>query len=200
MCGRYALHSSPEVVALQFGLEAVPRFEPRYNIAPAAATLIVKAGGAALAHWGLKGGLPNARAETLGIKPAFRRAYRERRCLVPANGFYEWKRTGALRQPYYVHPPAGGLFALAGLWEQDAFTIVTTAANAAMSAIHDRMPVLVAPEHYAGWLHGEEGLLRPPPDAAVRLYPVSPAVNRATSESPALIAPLDSEIQGGLFN
>ena len=200
MCGRYALHSSPEVVALQFGLQVVPRFEPRYNIAPAARTLIVKPEGAVLAHWGLRGSMHNARAETLGVKPSFRRAYHHRRCLVPANGFYEWKRTGALRQPYYVRPSAAELLAFAGLWDHDGFAVITTEANTLVGAIHDRMPVIIAPEHYAGWLHGEEGLLRPAAHGALRCHPVSAAVNRAANESPALIAPLESAIQKSLFN
>jgi putative SOS response-associated peptidase YedK len=200
MCGRYALHASPEVVALQFGLASVPAFAPRYNIAPAAAALIVKPGGAALARWGLRGGRHNARAETLAVKPSLRKAYHRRRCLVPANGFYEWKRTGALRQPYYVRPSATPLFAFAGLWEDESFAVITTQANTAVGSIHDRMPVIIAPEHYAGWLHGEEGLLRPAPHGDIRCYPVSAAVNRAENESPALIAPLDSEIQKSFFN
>jgi putative SOS response-associated peptidase YedK len=200
MCGRYALHSSPEVVALQFGLAQVPDFAPRYNIAPAAAALIVRSDGAALARWGLKGSMHNARAETLGVKPSFRKAYHQRRCLVPANGFYEWKRAGALKQPYYVRPAAADLFAFAGLWDLDSFAVITTAANTAVGAIHDRMPVIIAPEQYAGWLHGDEGLLRPAPHGAIRCYPVSAAVNRAANESPGLIAPLDSEAQHGLFD
>ena len=200
MCGRYALHSTPEVLALQFGLAHVPEFAPRYNIAPAASALIVKPEGAALARWGLKGSMHNARAETLAVKPSFRHAYFRRRCLIPASGFYEWKREGAVSQPYYVHPAAAPLFAFAGLWEGDSFAVITTQANVAVSAIHDRMPVIIAPEHYAGWLHGEEGLLRPAPHGAVRCYPVSAAVNRASSESPALIAPLESAVQKSLFD
>jgi putative SOS response-associated peptidase YedK len=204
MCGRYSLHSSPQVIALQFGLESVPAVVPRYNIAPAATTLVVKPCGAALAHWGLKGKMHNARAETLAVTLSFRDAYHRRRCLIPANGFYEWKREGALQQPYYIHPPATELFAFAGLWEKwqdvETFTVITTEANVAVRSIHHRMPVIIAPEHYAGWLHGEEGLLRPPPPNAVRCHPVSAAVNRAANESPALITPLDSEIQKSLFN
>jgi len=204
MCGRYALHSNAQVLALQFGLGAVPDYAPRYNIAPAASALIVKPDGAALGHWGLKGKMHNARAETLGVKPSFSGAYHRRRCLIPANGFYEWKRAGALRQPYYIHPAHSELFAFAGLWEKwqdlDTFIVITTEANAAMRSIHDRMPVIIAPEHYAGWLHGEEGLLRPAAPNAIRCHPVSVAVNRAANESPALIAPLDSEIQKSIFN
>jgi putative SOS response-associated peptidase YedK len=204
MCGRYSLHSNPRVVALQFGLDALPPFAPRYNIAPAANALIVRAQGAALAHWGLKGSMHNARAETLAVKLSFREAYHRRRCLIPANGFYEWKREGALKQPYYIRPAERELFAFAGLWERwqglETFSVITVEANFAMRAIHDRMPVIIAPEHYAGWLHGEEGLLRPAPHSALRSYPVSAAVNRAANESADLIEPLESEIQKSLFN
>ncbi|TAK82772.1 MAG: SOS response-associated peptidase [Betaproteobacteria bacterium] len=196
MCGRYALHSNPDAVALEVGLDSPPDFTPRYNIAPMAPVLIVKRDGAALARWGLVPRwssdpaigmkLINARAETLGEKPSFRDAYHRRRCLIPANGFYEWKRQGELKQPYYVHPADGALFAFAGLWDTwrdtHTCTIVTTEANATMRAIHDRMPVIIAREHYAGWLHGEEGLLRPPPAAAIRCYP------------------MDSELQKSLFD
>lgn len=189
MCGRYALHSHPEVVALQFGLESVPEFAPRYNIAPTAEVLIVRQDGAAIARWGLiprwakdpSVGLKlnNARAETLSGKASFRDAYRRRRCLIPANGFYEWKREGALKQPYYIQPAGAPLFAFAGLWDTwqdlETCTVITTEANATMGAIHDRMPVIITPEHYVGWLHGEEGLLRPVPAGAIRCHPVTAA-------------------------
>ena len=214
MCGRYSLHSNPDVVALQFGLESVPEFAPRYNIAPTAEALIIKPEGAAVARWGLIPRwakdpsigvkLNNARAETLSGKASFRDAYFRRRCLIPANGFYEWKRAGALKQPYYLRPANDELFAFAGLWERwrdiESFTVITTGANVTMGSIHDRMPVIIAPEHYAGWLHGEEGLLRPAPPAAIRCHPVSEAVNRAANDSPALIAPLASEVQKSIFD
>jgi putative SOS response-associated peptidase YedK len=212
MCGRYSLHSNPDVIALQFGLESVPDIAPRYNIAPTADVLVVKQDGAALARWGLIPRwakdpaiglkLNNARAETLSAK--FRTAYFRRRCLIPANGFYEWKREGALKQPYYIQPANDELFAFAGLWERwqdiETCTVITTQANVTMGSIHDRMPVIIAREHYAGWLHGEEGLLRPPAATAIRCYPVSPAVNQAANESPALIVPLASEIQKSIFD
>jgi len=193
MCGRYALHSNPDVVALQFGLESLPDFAPRYNIAPTAEVLIVKRDGAALARWGLVprwsedpsigAKLINARAETLSEKHSFRDAYHRRRCLIPANGFYEWQRQGAFKQPYCIHPADGELFAFAGLWEtwrgSDTCTIVTTEANATLRSIHDRMPVIIAPGHYAGWLHGEEGLLRPAPAGAIRCYPMRSEVQKS---------------------
>src|SRR5437868_2266420 len=102
MCGRYSLHSHPDVIALQFGLRSLPAFAPRYNIAPSAAILAVRSDGAALLRWNPKPS--NARAETVADKPAFRDAYRKRRCLVPADGFFEWKALGARKQPYYIRP------------------------------------------------------------------------------------------------
>ncbi len=185
MCGRYALHSSPEVVALEFGLDALPEFAPRRDVAPTTPVLVVKRDGSALVRWGfvprwssdaaIGAKLINARAETLSAKASFRDAYRRRRCLIPANGFYEWKREGRLAQPYYVRPADGELFAFAGLWDTwrdtETCAIITTEANATMRALHDRMPVIVAREHYAGWLHGEEGLLRPAPAETIRVLP-----------------------------
>jgi Uncharacterized conserved protein len=99
-----------------------------------------------------------------------------------------------------VHPSSQPLFTFAGLWEDERFAVITTEANSDMSPIHDRMPVIIAPQDYAGWLNGADELLRPAPKGSVLAYPVSPAVNRAANESPALIAPLDSEIQPGLFD
>ena len=99
MCGRYALHANPEVIALQFGLDAVPEFRPRYNIAPATEVLVVRDGKASLAHWGLRRKFANLRAETLAQK--FPGPYRKGRALVPASGFYEWQSTAGRKQPYY---------------------------------------------------------------------------------------------------
>ena len=203
MCGRFALHAHPDVVKLQFGLATLPAFAPRYNIAPTLPVLIVRGGGAATARWGLVphwardpsmgARMNNARAETVAEKPAFRDAYRRRRCLIPASGFYEWKSEFGLRQPYYVHPARGELFAFAGLWEQwrdlQTCAVITTDANAKMAAVHDRMPVIVAPADYAAWLSGAEGLLRPCPDGAIAVRRVSRAVNSARNDSPGLIEP-----------
>jgi putative SOS response-associated peptidase YedK len=195
MCGRYALHASPEVVALQFGLASVPTFAPRYNIAPDAQVLVVKADGAALARWRLKGKTHNARAETFADKPLFRGALR---CLLPANGFYEWKRAGARSQPYYVRPAHDELFALAAIWHMDTCAVLTTAANATMARIHDRMPVLIDRERYAAWLAGAPGLASPAPDDALVAHPVGMAVNTAANDSPELVRPAPV-VMGDLF-
>jgi putative SOS response-associated peptidase YedK len=201
MCGRYSLHSNPDVIALQFGLDRVPQFVPRYNIAPDMDVLIVRRDGASTARWSQR--LKNLRAETVAERPAFRDAYLRRRCLVPANGFYEWKRTGA-KQPWYIRPANDELFAFAALWDKrgelESCSVLTAAANSAVAPIHDRMPVLIAREDYGRWLQGEEGLLRSAPQSALRCYPVGYAVNRAANDSAALIAPLASEIQKGFFD
>ena len=203
MCGRFALHAHPDVVALEFGLASIPQFAPRYNIAPTLPVLIVRKEGPATVRWGLVphwakdasmgARMNNARAETVAEKPAFRDAYRGRRCLIPASGFYEWKSEFGLRQPYYVHPAQGELFAFAGLWEQwrdlQTCAVITTDANTKMAAVHDRMPVIVARADYAAWLSGQEGLLRPCPDAAIELRRVSRAVNNARNDTADLIEP-----------
>ena len=207
MCGRYTLHAHPDVVALLFGLSEVPAYQPRFNIAPSAEVLIIRrneaAAVAATVRWGLVprwakdpsigARMNNARAETVAQKPSFREAYRKRRCLIPASGFYEWKPEGGRKQPYYVLPREGGLFAFAGLWDhwQDLQTcaIITTDANRRMSAVHDRMPVIVPPAEYANWLAGAEGLLHPAPDEAIEIRRVGRAVNNARLDHPGLIEP-----------
>lgn len=203
MCGRFALHAHPDVIKLQFGLVALPAFEARYNIAPTLPVLIVRQDGAATVRWGLVphwakdasmgARMNNARAETVAEKPAFRDAYRRRRCLIPASGFYEWKSEFGLRQPYYIHPAQDEPFAFAGLWEQwrelQTCTVITTNANAKMAAVHDRMPVIVARDDYAAWLAGKEGLLVPCPDSGIAIRRVSRAVNNARNDFPELIEP-----------
>jgi putative SOS response-associated peptidase YedK len=206
MCGRYSLHSNPDIVALMFGLSEIPAYQPRYNIAPAAQVLIIKQNEAAMVRWGLVprrakdpsigAKMNNARAETVAEKPSFREAYRQRRCLIPANGFYEWKSEGGARQPYYVYPSGGALFAFAGLWEQwnelQTCAIITTEANEKMAAVHARMPVIVSPAEYSAWIAGEEGLLRPCPASAIDIRRVSRAVNNARNENAGLIEPEES--------
>ncbi|HEV7477818.1 MAG TPA: SOS response-associated peptidase [Burkholderiales bacterium] len=180
MCGRYALHSNPEVVALQFHLDAVPAFLPRYNIAPAAQILAIKPEGAVLLKWGWRGKAHNLRAET---------TRRGRRCLIPANGFYEWRKVGAGKQPYYVRPARGALFGFAGIWDEATCAILTVEANRTLRAIHHRMPAIVAPQSYARWLGGDDDLLAPAPEEETVAYPVGPAINSGSAESPRLIEP-----------
>ena len=192
MCGRYALHASPEVVALQFGLDAVPAFKPSYNIAPAASVLVVRQAGEP-ARWGLRGKFVNLRAQTVLAK--FRSSGR---CLVPASGFYEWQATGGRKQPYYFLPKDQPLLALAAVWERGTFSLITTDPDAVVSKVHDRMPLLIPKERYAAWLEGDEEPLKRPPPMALESRPVSMAVNSADNDSPKLIEPV--EVARGLFD
>jgi putative SOS response-associated peptidase YedK len=214
MCGRYALHASPEVIALQFGLGSVPSLSPRYNIAPTTRVLIVRddggGRGAAMVKWGLVprwakdpsvgARMNNARAETVAEKPSFRDAFRRRRCLIPASGFYEWKLEHGLKQPYYFRPAAGGLLAFAGLWERwegpggplETCAVLTTEANAVMAPIHERMPVILDPSSCGDWLSGNgplQPLLVPCPPAVLSVHRVSRAVNDARRDDPGLVDP-----------
>lgn len=196
MCGRYALHAHPEVVALQFGLESLPEFDAHYNIAPAAETLLIRGKQGARARWGLRGKFANLRAETLAQK--FPGPYRNGRALVPASGFFEWQLRAGRKQPYYFLPSVGSLLGLAAVHEKGTFTLITTEPNATMRNIHDRMPVIIAPDDYAAWLGGADGLLGPAPDDALRAHPVGMEVNRAAADSPKLIEPV--ELARGLFD
>src|SRR5688572_840402 len=195
MCGRYALHSNPDVVALQFHLAGVPAFAPRYNIAPAARILAVRQDGAALLKWGWRGKAHNLRGETAPTRL---------RCLIPADGFYEWRRAGAGKQPYFVRPANDPLFGFAGVWDGETCAILTVAANQALRAIHHRMPAIIAPPDYARWLGGNDGLLTPAPDDEVTAYPVGSEINSGSAESPRLIEPQPSGLpprgaSGSLF-
>jgi len=214
MCGRYVLVSPGEVIAEHFGLDEVPVYPPRYNIAPTQHALVVRetpAGEreALMLRWGLVPAwakdpaigsrMINARAEGLADRPAFRAAFRRRRCLVPADGFYEWSPVaGGRKQPYFVRLVSGAPLALAGLWEEwrspagDAiatFTIVTTGANEALRTIHDRMPVLIAPADYDEWLSSPNpsALLAPWAGEPFELRPVSLRVNSVQNDAPGLL-------------
>jgi putative SOS response-associated peptidase YedK len=200
MCGRYALHANPEVVALQFGLDSVPELAPRYNICPG--TEILAIGNdrkARLMPWGAGGRFANARAETVAERPAFRNAFRQFRCLVPASGFYEWQNIGRTKQPWYIHPESHELFALAGLvllWQgKRSVTLITTEPNELMRGIHDRMPVLVAPADYDAWLASPNpgDLLRPYPAQAMRAHTVHPRVSKPANDDSTLISPFDAQ-------
>lgn len=219
MCGRYALYGP--VSRLRERFEAEPEgfeFEPRYNAAPMQWLPVVRqrpSGERVIRRlrWGLVPSwakdeaiatkLINARGESVAEKPSFRAAFRRRRCIVPANGFYEWQQIAGDKQPFYIHPVEGEFFGLAGLWERwtrpadgeelDTFTIVTTDANAAMRPLHDRMPVILAPRDYAAWLSGAtpadqvQGLVRPCPEAGLAAYAVSRAVGSVRNDAPTLI-------------
>jgi len=189
MCGRFALHANPDVVALQFGLEDVPRFEPHYNIAPATDVLLIHSQKASLARWGLRRRFANLRAETVAQK--FPGPYRNGRALVPASGFYEWRTQGKRKQPFYFQAREAPLLALAALYENGTFTLITTEPNATMRNIHDRMPVIIARENYQDWFAGADDLLGPAPESALQVHPVSTAVNQAANDSSKLIEPVE---------
>ena len=193
MCGRYALHANPEVLALQFGLASVPEFRPSYNIAPAAQILVVRAGALARARWGLRGRFVNLRAETV-----LARFGASGRCLVPASGFYEWKVEGRYKQPYYFAPKGDALLALAALWERDTCSLITTDPDRMVGAVHDRMPLVVPRKLYRDWLQGGDSLLQSPPEIELRANPVSMAVNQAANDSPEMIEPV--ALARGLFD
>jgi putative SOS response-associated peptidase YedK len=217
MCGRYALYSSPHAVALQFGLAREPAFTPSYNIAPGRVVLAIRAHpdgsrhGVALA-WGLTPAWAhaspaahhhfNARADHLAQKPSFRDALSYRRCIVPADGFYEWHAAGGQRTPYYVQPEDGGLVGLAGNYEIAAnpagtCAIVTVAANAALAHLNARMPAILGVADYAHWLDPDHpdplslvDTLRPAPTRFTRAARVSRRVNQPQHDDPGLIVPV----------
>lgn len=208
MCGRYALHANPEVMALQFGLEEPPAFKASYNICPGGDVLVVSSQGAQPHHWGFGNKIANARGESIAERPAFRDAFRRWRCLVPASGFYEWQTIAGQKQPWYLRPTDAELFGLAGiasLWKGlRSVSLITTAPNSLMEAIHDRMPVIVAPEDYAAWLdpanQDVDSLMRyvrAYPPERMQGWPVSTRVNQPQTDGPALlerVAPRQSRL------
>lgn len=222
MCGRYALYGPVSRLREAFNAELEGfDFQPRYNAAPMQRLPVVRQRPTGerviqLLRWGLlpswakdqtiASKLINARGETLAEKPSFRTAYRKRRCIVPANGFMEWKALEKGKQPYYIHAANDDLFGLAGLWERwspadgeaiDTFTIVTTNANGALRDLHDRMPVILAPENYGRWLDQQtrledlQLLVTLCPDAMISMYLVSLAVGNVKNDEPGLIEPVE---------
>jgi putative SOS response-associated peptidase YedK len=220
MCGRYNLITDTEALVEFFEIEQV-LFEPaelvaRYNVAPSQTVPIVRMGETGrellLAIWGLvphwsreskiKYSTINARAETVAEKPTFRHAFRRQRCLVPATGFYEWKRTGDRKRPYHICMPDYGLFAFAGLWDRwkregeafESFSIIVTTANTVMQPIHERMPVILNQVQYSGWLnpaHYNRAQLESmlvPYSGQLETYPVSYKVNSPSNDGPECIA------------
>jgi putative SOS response-associated peptidase YedK len=218
MCGRYVITSSPAAIRALFGYPEQPNFPARYNVAPTQPIPVVRLTEGrrqfVLMRWGLIPSwvkdpkafslLINARAESVIDKPAFRAAMRRRRCLIPADGFYEWRDSGGRKRPFFVHlRTPGAPLAFAGLWETwtgpngeeiDTAAIVTTRANRMLSALHDRMPVILPPEAFALWLDCANvdaataaALLVPAAEGLLGVHEVSPAVNRVANDDPQLI-------------
>jgi len=219
MCGRYLLTTPVDALGQLFRFMERPNLGPRYNIAPTQDVPIVRRTRAGegrellMARWGLvpywaddvKIGnrLINARAETIERTPAFREAYQRRRCLVPADGFFEWRKEGKTRQPLLIRPKDQAPFAFAGLWERwrqpdgqvlCSCSIVTCPANELVAPVHDRMPVILDPGDFERWLDPEAAdgrtLLQPCPPDWLEAYEVSPRVNSPANDDPECIAPL----------
>lgn len=228
MCGRYTLRKpvSEETLSEEIGLPVVlapdvNTQEPRYNIAPTQQNLALRSRGEANAlelcqmRWGLipswskrpqtRSPLINARCETAAEKPAFRAAFQRRRCLVPADGFYEWKKSRSVSTPFFFHLKEHALFFMAGLWESwygevgekvESYTILTTQSNALMSKYHDRMPVILRGDRAASWLATDSSthsaaerldLFTPLDPSEMECQPASPAVNNNRTEGPACL-------------
>ncbi len=216
MCGRYTLAAPVNELVEQFDIDEYPSsITASYNIAPTQEVAAVIAEDEKrkleMLRWGLVPAwaddpsignrMINARSETVAEKPSFRKAFKDRRCLVLSDGFYEWRRTPDGKQPYYIHMKDGSPFAFAGLWEswRDAeevrsCTIITTEANELVGDIHNRMPVILAPEDYSLWLDPDfkerealTSLLRPYPNDAMEAYPVSRRVNSPSNNAPGCI-------------
>ncbi len=222
MCGRYGLFTSGEELAEWFRLPEIPLFEPRYNIAPTQPVAAVRATATgremAFLRWGLipswssdpaiGNKLINARAETVAEKPSFRSAFKRRRCLIPASGYYEWQKGDARhKQPYFIRPQAGGLFSFAGLWEEwhdphgevvESCTILTTEANDVTRPVHDRMPVILDPAADALWLDAGtdtvtlHSLLVPYPFDRMEAFLVNPWVSNPKHEGPRCLESLST--------
>ena len=209
MCGRFVLSSDADRLADHYGLGTVPVFSGGYNIAPSAQVPVVRRPTGrelALCHWGF---IPhwvkepvlkpiNARAETLTGKPYFRDAFKRRRCLVPANGYYEWCAGNGGKQPFFIRMAEEDLFSFAGLWSSwqgpdgpvESCVIITTSAKEELADIHDRMPAIIAPDDYDAWLDaGGQDLLRPCA-GEMETYPVSSRVNSPHNQGEALIQPV----------
>jgi putative SOS response-associated peptidase YedK len=220
MCGRFTLTRSAAEVAEHFGLGSLPELAPRFNVAPTQEAPIVRlrSTGERVLEWRRWGLVPpwakdatggarmiNARIESVAERPAFREALRRRRCLVPADGFYEWQGRAGRRRPHHLALPGGALFALAGLYERwlgpggeavDSFTVLTRPARGVVAGLHDRMPLIVDPPGYAAWLDRTAGeparLLAALPGAlgaSLVARPVDTRVNDVRNDDPACLAP-----------
>lgn len=221
MCGRYTLKSRADQIAETFGVEVPPTLPERFNIAPSQLVLAVREKPGSherelvALHWGLVpfwaddpeigDRMANARSETAATKPAFRSSFRARRCLIVADGFYEWQARDGKKQPYHIRLKSGQPFGIAGLWDRwdkhgqpiESCTILTCDANEPMMAIHERMPVVIPPDSFDVWLNPGEHevaklsrLLRPFHPDEMTAYPVSTLVNNVKQDSPKCVEPV----------
>jgi putative SOS response-associated peptidase YedK len=230
MCGRYGLNHPDPVLADWYGTSFMPELKPRYNIAPTMEILTIRDTDSGrrgfMMRWGLipywikdMKKLPvlnNARAETVAEKLAFRQSFRQRRCLIPASGFFEWKTEGRRKQPYFVSSRDGAPFSLAGIWDtwitdagetKESCAIITTECNALMQPIHDRMPVILSQNAWDTWLDPELrrdeillSLLKPFDADRMQAWPVTPAVGKVANQGEELFRPLIPEQGRGLFD
>jgi putative SOS response-associated peptidase YedK len=222
MCGRFTLTATPEALNKLFPLFEGLDLQPQYNIAPSQNVLAIRMkhgtaeAEAVRLHWGLIPSwaddanigykLINARLETARDKPSFRAAFKQRHCLILADGFYEWQKIGKAKQPYHIRLRDGSPFALAGLWEKweregksiESCTILTTDANATVREVHNRMPVIVDPKHFRDWLtapaDGKSAgfdYLGPYPPEALTAVAVNPVVNNPRANGPQCLEPLN---------
>ena len=223
MCGRFTLTVDPEELRDRFDLVSVPDLEPRYNIAPTQEIVVVRSTGTAnemaVLRWGLVPSwadsaegppLINARAESIFRKPSFKESVERRRCIIPADGYYEWKKVSGFKQPYHIRMQGRGLFAMAGLWDRwsnpsggalESCAIITTEANSLSREVHNRMPVILKADHWQEWLNGGNGaaavkpLLAPFPSELMEMEPVSPTVNRVTTDSAECLRPAETNFE-----
>lgn len=224
MCGRFSQTATPEAIVETFQVENPPLFKPNYNISPSQRVAVVRLNPESvkrecvLLRWGL---IPswakdakignqciNAKCETVAEKPAFRSAFKKRRCLVIADGFYEWQRVGERKQPMWISRRDKRPFAFAGLWEHwqppegetiESCTIITTEPNELMASIHNRMPVILSPVSYDQWFDLSlqqadplKALLHPCPSEELQAYPVSTLVNNPRHNAPQCLEPVQA--------
>ena len=222
MCGRFTRKENFQQLAKLLGISNFPTLPPRYNIAPSQMIACVRANPESQENecvelkWGLVPSwakdpsighkMINVRAETVAEKPSFRKAFQQRRCLILADGFYEWKSEGKAKQPYYIHFADHRPFAFAGLWERwarsgdaplESCAVITTGPNALLETIHQRMPVILDPQNYADWLGSTKpdvstlnAIFQPYPAESLEAYPVSPLVNYPRNDSELCLQPL----------
>ena len=215
MCGRYTLYTTDELED-RYRLEVSEAIHPNYNVAPSQTMPVITSEGLQMMRWGL---IPpwakderigykliNARSETVFDKPMWKKPVMQRRCLVPANGFYEWKKTEAGKIPHYIYLTEDRIFSFAGIWETwkhegndwHTFSIMTTTPNEEMKPIHNRMPVIIDREDDDMWLKADteeeiKALLQPLPDNSLKMHVVSQNVNIVKNNSQELIGPINSK-------